>query len=279
MIDWIESLSLPVLFGVVLAACVSMTLVGLAMGYAAEAYWHPRGRKVFDLPLAKNQLRTELLGTALFHAVFVPSLVVLLHTRVIHFTPFSRGGFLAEALGFAVPWYGFMCFYYFLHRGMHHPRLFWMHKWHHESRVTTPMTGFSMHPAEAVGWVIGMLGPCVLLSAFDLLGFWGWASWLFFIWSGNVAGHANAEMFPLRSTPGSTIVSNPISYHSLHHARFTGHYGFVAAFMDRAFGTEFADWKEVHDRVYDGQPMTSLRHKGPSYGIKAHPSQEPTHES
>jgi hypothetical protein len=108
MIDWVGSLSLPALSLVVLAACVARTLVGLAMGYAAEAYWHPRGRKIFDLPLERGQLRTEILGTVLFHLVFVPSLVGLMATGLIRFAPFSRGGWLAEVLGFAVPWYGFM---------------------------------------------------------------------------------------------------------------------------------------------------------------------------
>lgn len=265
MVAWIEGLSTVELALTLSLASVVTTLMGLAMGYAAEAYWQPRGRTIFALPLRAGQLRQEMLGTALFHVIFVPCLTAAIAGGAIRFTPFSRGGWTAELLGFVVPWYGFMGFYYFFHRAMHHPRLFWMHRWHHDSHVTTPMAGFSMHPAEALGWVVGMLGPCVVLSHFDLLGFWGAATWLWFIWAGNVAGHANAELFPMRANRLSTLWSNPISYHSLHHARFTGHYGFVASFMDRIFGTEFADWKEVHDRVYDGQPMTSLRHKGPSY--------------
>jgi sterol desaturase/sphingolipid hydroxylase (fatty acid hydroxylase superfamily) len=258
MISRIEALELGGLLLAVLGCTGALTLLGLAMGYGAEAFWQPRGRKVFDLPLARGQRRTEALGTALFHVVFAPSLALALHTRAIRFAE----GWLAETLGFFVPWYGFMIFYYFMHRVMHHPRLFWMHRWHHESKVTTPMTGFSMHPAEAVGWTVGMLGPCVLLAQLDLLGLWGSFAWLAFVWSGNVAGHANAELFPLRSTRLSTLLSNPISYHSLHHARFRGHYGFVSAFMDRLAGTEFGDWKELHDRVYDGTPLRSLQERG-----------------
>ncbi len=261
MITWLGSLGWVSLTVVVLAATLVMTLQGLAMGYAAERFWHPRGRKVFDVPLKRGQLRTEVLGTVLFHLVFTPFLVAALHTGAIRFT---EGSWLADVLGFFVPWYGFTIFYYFLHRAMHHKRLFWMHRWHHESLVTTPMTGFSMHPAEALGWIVGMLTPAIVLSQLGLLGFWGGAFWLWFVWAGNIAGHANAEMFPLRSSPASTLVSNPISYHSLHHARFDGHYGFVAAFMDRLFGTEFPDWKELHDRVFDGAPLRSLREKGSS---------------
>jgi sterol desaturase/sphingolipid hydroxylase (fatty acid hydroxylase superfamily) len=278
MVEWIEALGWLELGLVVLGGTIAFTLLGLAMGYASEAYWQPRHRKVFELPLKKGQLRTELLGTIGFHLLFVPTLTLAIASGAIRFVPFSEGGWLAEILGFWVPWYGFMVFYYFLHRAMHHPRLFWMHRWHHVSMVTTPMTGFSMHPAEGVGWIVGMLGPCILLLQLDLLGFWGFVTWLSITWSGNIAGHANAEFFPVRSSRLSSIWSNPISYHSLHHARFTGHYGFVAAFMDRLFGTEFADWKELHDRVYDGHPLTSLREKGPSYQPHTHASQAPADE-
>ncbi len=274
MISWLSGLSLVELTVVVLGTTVALTLLGLAMGYAAEAFWRPRHRTIFALPLKPGQRRTELLGTVLFHILFVPFLVAALATRAISFST----GWAAELLGFWVPWYGFMIFYYFLHRAMHHPRLFWMHRWHHVSMVTTPMTGFSMHPAEGLGWVVGMLGPCLVLSHLGLLGFWGFFTWFAITWSGNVAGHANVEMFPLRATRLSSLWQNPISYHSLHHARFTGHYGFVAAFMDRLFGTEFADWKDVHDHVFDGHPLTSLRHRGPSYRPHTHTSQEPQHE-
>lgn len=261
MATWIASLSTLELTLLVALALCTMTLQGLAMGYAAEHFWWQRGRKVFDVPLKRGQLRTEALGTLLFHFVFAPPLVLALHMGWIRF----HSGLVAELLGFFVPWYGFMVFYYFMHRSMHHKRLFWMHKWHHVSLVTTPMTGFSMHPAEAIGWTIGMLAPCILLSHLELLGFWGWACWLWVTWAGNIAGHANAELFPLRATRASTLMmSNPISYHSLHHARFDGHYGFVAAMMDRLFGTEFPDWKELHDRVFDGKPLKSLRERGAS---------------
>ena len=259
MAAWIESLRALQLTLFVFVVLVCMTLLGLVMGYAGERFWWARGRKVFEVALKRGQLRTEMLGTVLFHFVFAPPLIMALHTGLIHFS----SGWLAELLGFFVPWYGFMIFYYFMHRSMHHKRLFWMHKWHHESLVTTPMTGFSMHPAEAIGWTIGMLTPCILLAQAGLLGFWGWAVWLGITWSGNIAGHANAEMFPLRSSRATTLfMSNPISYHSLHHARFDGHYGFVAAMMDRLFGTEFSDWKELHDRIFDGQSLRSLRERG-----------------
>jgi Delta7-sterol 5-desaturase len=245
----------------VTATLVATTLFSLALGFAVERRAWANGRRVFDVPLKRGQLRHEAIGTALFHVVFIPPFVLALHSGAIRFSD----GWLAQVLGFAVAWYGFVFFYYFMHRAMHHKRLFWMHRWHHASLVTTPMSGLSMHPVEAIGWVVGMLGPAIVLSSFGLLGAWGWGFFLAVHWIGNIVGHSNAELSPVRSTwMSSLLMTNPISYHSLHHARFDGHYGFVVAAMDRAFGTEWNDWLAVHHSVMDGKPLTSLREKLPA---------------
>ncbi|MFM7204130.1 MAG: sterol desaturase family protein [Myxococcota bacterium] len=239
--------------------CMLLTLVGLGMGYGAEAYLWSRGRKVFDVPKRPGQLQHELLGTVLFHLLYVPVMAWVMWKGGLTF----KSGLLPELLGFFVPWYGFQFYYYFMHRAMHTSPLYWAHKWHHLSMVTSPMTGFSMHPVETVGWIIGMLVPPVLLSQADLLGFWGFAAFFSMFWTGNIAGHANAEYMAWPSTRLSTIfISNPISYHSLHHARFLGHYSFVCATMDRLMGTEFPDWLAIHRKVFSGHPLQSLHEKG-----------------
>jgi sterol desaturase/sphingolipid hydroxylase (fatty acid hydroxylase superfamily) len=259
MNEWIAARSYLELLALCAGVCVALTLIGLGAGYGAERFWWKRGRKVFDLPLKRGQVQKELIGTALFHLMFIPVAALALRYGGVRFA----SGIAAELVGFAGPWYAFQLYYYVFHRSMHSRALFWMHRWHHESLVTTPMTGFSMHPAEAVGWIVGIVGSLVLFAQLDLLGFWGFSVFFFSLWSGNIAGHANAELMPLRSTRLTTLLSsNPISYHSLHHARFDGHYGFVAATMDWLFKTEFPDWKAIHDRVFDGKPLKSLREKG-----------------
>jgi len=258
MNDWIASRSFIELLLACLALCVSLTLIGLASGHALERISWARGRKVYDVPLKRRQRQREALGTVLFHLLFVPALAGALALGAIRFSE----GWGPEIAGFFVPWYVFQLGYYPMHRAMHSRALFWMHRWHHESLVTTPMSGLSMHPAEALGWIVLMLGPALVLTELGLLGLYGFAFFLSMHWIGNIAGHANAEIFPTRSTRLTTLLwSNPISYHSLHHARFDGHYGFVAATLDRLFGTEFPDWLAVHRRVFGGKPLTSLREK------------------
>lgn len=255
-------------FGALLLSCggvlVLYSLLSLLAGYGTERFWWRRGRKIFELPMRDGQLQHETLGTVLFHILFVPCLAGLLASGWLHYSDDWK----AELLSFAFAWYGFQFYYYWLHRLMHLKPFYWAHRWHHLSMVTSPMTGFSMHPMEAVGWTVGMLGPAVLLSSVGWLGFWGYAGFLGFMWFGNIVGHANAEYMPIPSTPASSIlISNPISYHSLHHARFLGHYGFGCATMDRLFGTEFPDWLEIHRRIFSGTPLKAFHERGSSQSI------------
>lgn len=252
--SFVGALSWPEL----LLACTiffgGLTALSNAAGFALERAVQRRGLRIFAAPLKRGQLRTELLGNVLFLAVFVPAITALLASGAIRFA----SGWLAEVLAFFVSWSAFVVFYYFLHRAMHTKALFWMHRWHHESLVTTPLTGLSMHPVEAVGWCVGMLAPGLVLSWCGLLGFYGWLAFFVVHFSGNIVGHANAELFPTVTRPTS-LLSNAITYHSLHHARFDGHYGFANALMDRLFGTEFPDWYAILQRVKAGDALKSLR--------------------
>jgi sterol desaturase/sphingolipid hydroxylase (fatty acid hydroxylase superfamily) len=133
-----------------------------------------------------------------------------------------------------------------------------MHLWHHESRVTTPLTGFSMHPVESAAWCVLTLIPIVALSSMGALGPWGLAVFFYMQWVGNIAGHANAEIFPMPVTRASSFAQNALTYHCLHHARYDRHYGFAAATMDYLFGTEWPDWLAAFQRVSNGKPLTSL---------------------
>jgi sterol desaturase/sphingolipid hydroxylase (fatty acid hydroxylase superfamily) len=237
---------------------VLLTLFALLLGFCLERLSWAQKRRIFDVQLKRGQLRKEALGTALFVMIWSPAFAGALAIPLLRF----GHGWLAELLGFLVPITSFQVLYWGMHRAMHSRPLFWLHRWHHESLVTTPMTGLSMHPLEAVGWTIAMLGPAIVLGRFGLLGLYGFATYLAFHWIGNIVGHANAELSPLRSTRASSLSANPVIYHSLHHARFDGHYGFAAAWMDRLCRTEFPDWLELHERVMSGHPLPAISTRG-----------------
>ncbi len=252
------SASLAQLIAACLAALSAWTLFSVVVGVGLERLSWARGRRVFALPLRAHQRRHEWIGTGLFVMMFAPALAAAISLHLLRFT----GGWVAEVTGFAVPFFGFQLFYYWLHRAMHRPWLFFVHRWHHESHVTTPVTGFSMHPAETLGSIVGTLGPAALLARFDLLGLGGFVAFLAFLWFGNIVGHANAEVMPWPVTWASSLTSNAVVFHALHHARYTGHYGFATSVLDRVFGTEWPDWLPLYERIIRGRPLERLQERG-----------------
>ena len=50
--------------------------------------------------------------------------------------------------------------------------------------------------------------------------------------------------------------------HALHHARWTGHFGFASTWADRLFRTEWSDWPELHARIWRGDALTTLKQRG-----------------
>lgn len=235
-----------------------LTAVGVAIGFFAEKL--VQGRRIFSVPLAAGQLRFEAIGNAIFLAITVATFTVALKSDVVRFgePSFSRdlGTFLSLMIGFQV-------FYYFLHRAMHTRHLLWIHRWHHRSQVTTALSAQSMSPLEAAAWMLGYVGLPLVMSLVVPIGFWGWTAYMAFNVSGNVLGHANVELGGAKAgSRAASLFANPWLYHALHHARWTGHYSFQAALMDRVFGTEFSDWPVLFARVQKGRALASLKERG-----------------
>lgn len=254
----LASLSLPALGLAVFGFFAGLTVFSAAVGFALERALPQR--RVFDVPLFPGQLRFELLGNAVFLAVATAALMLALRFHVVRLGP---GGTLPAVLTFAALVPGFQVFYWLLHRAMHHRALVRVHRWHHRSQVTTPLSGQSMSAVEALGWMLGYVGLPALLSLLVPLSFVGWIAYLAFNVFGNVVGHANVEPTArAAATRNATWLANPFVFHALHHARWTGHYSFQGAMMDRLLGTEWDDWPALYEQIASGHPLTSLKARG-----------------
>lgn len=127
-------------------------------------------------------------------------------------------------------------FYYWLHRGLHHPRVFgWAHAEHHRSRDPSAFASFAFDPAEAMAtaWFLPAMAMIVPLH-------WGVAlSLLTLMTATAVLNHAGREVWPerwLRARPLRWIIT--ATHHDIHHKRFTGNYGLYLQMWDRLGGTE-----------------------------------------
>lgn len=258
---FVSEASFPALFG-----ASALLLFGLAALHSGLGVWlertaYAQGHRVFALEVPRGQVRREQLAWVRFNAIAAVGLALTFRFGGIEI---AEPSLLAAAGTFAACWLSFEVYYWGMHRAFHTRALFRFHRWHHDSRVTTPFTGLSTSAVEAVGWTVGfVLGP-LLLSAVGLpTSALGFVLYLFYNYSGNIVGHVNAELFPLAlGRRANTWWVHPVVYHSLHHARFRNHYGFGSTFMDRLFRTEWADWPVLFERVRNGSALKSLSERG-----------------
>ena len=257
MSELIDALSAPGVLAFVALVFGGLVAASLAAGFAAER-WLGARRRIFAVPLREGQLFRETVGTARFVALAIPVFAGVL--LVADHAPTDAARF---AITFFACWASFEVYYWALHRAMHTGRGYRWHRYHHDSRVTTPMTGYSMSTVEAFGWLVGLAGPPLLLSLAMPISIEGWIAYLAYHVSGNIVGHANAEVLgAVVARRPTSWIAHPITYHALHHARVNNHYGFGSTFMDRSLGTEWGDWPELHARVLAGAPMTRLSERG-----------------
>ncbi len=258
MSEFVNNATLVELILACTAVFGGLTAFATLIGFALEAALG-ESRRIFDLPRAEGQLRWEFLATVRFVLMSGVAFGALLFA-----VPIAEPAFGQAVLTFVVCWAGFEVYYWGLHRVMHTRALFRFHKFHHDSHVTSPLTGYSMSTVESLGWLVGLCGVPFLLSLFAPISVEGFLAYhaLYQI-SGNQIGHSNVDFFPaFASDREKSWISHPITYHSLHHARFNNHYSFGSSFMDRLMGTEWADWPELHKRVVGGQAMKKLSERG-----------------
>jgi sterol desaturase/sphingolipid hydroxylase (fatty acid hydroxylase superfamily) len=243
--------------GVLIVACglglAAYAAVCLLVGFAAERLLSP-SRRIYRVPLPAGQLVQETIGTVRFVAMASVAFGLLLAN--VHHAPTDA---TRLTITFFVCWGGFEAYYWALHRAMHTRAGYRFHRHHHDSRVMTPMTGYSMSAVEGLGWIVGLTGPLLLLSLAMPVSIEGWLAYMAYHVSGNIVGHSNVELMGrIVGTRWLSWLAHPITYHAMHHARVQNHYGFGSTFMDRWLGTEWGDWPALHRRVLDGRGPSRL---------------------
>lgn len=126
-------------------------------------------------------------------------------------------------------------YYYWVHRLMHHPRVFRIvHKVHHDSRIPTPWTAFSFHPWESL--IEALILPLILfilpVHVYVL------AFYLLVMTISSVVNHLNIEIYPLwfqKSSFGKLFIG---ATHHHHHSEFMTNYGLYFTFWDKLMSTE-----------------------------------------
>ncbi|PZO36178.1 MAG: sterol C5-desaturase [Pseudanabaena frigida] len=139
-------------------------------------------------------------------------------------------------------------YFYFTHRLFHHPSLFhWLHKGHHRSRYPTPWTSFAFDPLEAIVSSLFLVGivfiiPLHFITLIAVLT-------TMTIWA--VLNHLGIDRFPI-SFPhhwlGKWFIGP--AHHSIHHLKYTLHYGLYFTFWDKILGTQDPNYEEKFARDF-----------------------------
>ncbi|HEV7227231.1 sterol desaturase family protein [Brevundimonas sp.] len=202
-----------------------------------------RGRPLNRTPFVPARLRREIVASLISSPIYaLPAAVVV--------ELWKRGGTAVYAdvtqhplwwlpASFVLYLLAHDAFYYWLHRALHHPRLFaWTHAEHHRSRDPSPFASFAFDPAEAAAtaWFLPALALVVPIH-------WGVALALLTLMSlSAVLNHAGREVWPegwLARAPLKWLIT--ATHHDGHHKRFNGNYGLYFRFWDQLAGTEFVE--------------------------------------
>lgn len=136
-------------------------------------------------------------------------------------------------------------YYYWLHRWMHHPRVFKIvHKVHHDSNITSPFTAFSFHPLEGV--LQAIFFPVVLL--FLPMHYYIIIVQLVIMSLSSVINHLDIEIYPKnfnKNIFGKWLIG--ATHHSLHHKQFKYNYGLYFTFWDKIKKTESPLFNELFE--------------------------------
>lgn len=232
----------------------TVVLVGGA-SLALKGAW-AEVRRVYRVAFAPGQLKSELkaaLAVIAFDALVVATALSL---GAWHFAETTLG---ATVLTWLVMFAWYEVWFYALHRALHTKALYRFHAQHHVAKVTGPLTSLSFGLVERGGLLLGAVGMSALLSRVMPITQVGVMAYFFTNYLLNVWGHLNVEVLPegfARTRLGRLFIST--SFHAMHHARYQGHYGLFTQVLDRAFGTYWDDYPEVHARAAKGEGLTRL---------------------
>jgi Delta7-sterol 5-desaturase len=138
-------------------------------------------------------------------------------------------------------------YFYWIHRAMHHPRLFKrFHLVHHRSTNPSPLASYSFHFLEGI--IESLIVPILLFSLpmhrLSLILF------AFVSFAINVYGHLGYEIAPrwFRKSFLFQLLNTSV-HHNLHHEKSNGNYGLYFRFWDKWVGTEHAQYVTRFDQI------------------------------
>lgn len=238
---------------VMFAVVIGRYLLIAGLFHTVFYLWFPQKweqRKINDRAYKEGQFKKEVKWstvTAFLFAVAGSLLLVLWqkgYTRVYIDTTDYPLWWLPLSLAIAMLLHE--TYYYWLHRWMHHPRIFRLvHKVHHDSNITSPWTAFSFHPLE--GLLQALFLPLLLMVM--PMHLYVIIIQLTIMTFSSVINHLDIEVYPKnfhKNFFGKWLIG--ATHHSLHHKQFKYNYGLYFTFWDKWINTESPLYKKLFEQ-------------------------------
>jgi sterol desaturase/sphingolipid hydroxylase (fatty acid hydroxylase superfamily) len=201
-------------------------------------------------PALKDYTR-EIIYSVITILIFSAVPTLLLYTPIKNYTQLyhetNKYGLLYFYLAFPLTLIIHDTYFYWMHRLMHHPKLFrYFHLVHHRSTNPSPWAAFAFHPLEAVieAGIFAVLVFSIPVMTIHFVVFF------LIMMLYNVYGHLGWELYPegfSKHWLGKWI--NTSVNHNQHHQYFTGNYGLYFLWWDRLMKTIRTDYDERFDEV------------------------------
>lgn len=206
---------------------ILMTFMAWAAQSSSLKKYRIRTPTTYRIPKARKAINIGL--NAILSMVFFAAVLLHFGDYLISSAPVSGVTVFGEVLA-SLLLYDFM--YYFLHRGMHNPKVMkYVHGVHHFVRFPTSTESIYLHPAE------NLAGLGLLCSAMAIIGPLSAISFLiiFFIHSTvNILVHSNLNL----PHPAFKLLNFWAIKHDLHHGKHLNrNYASIFPFWDLMFGT------------------------------------------
>ncbi|HKB45671.1 MAG TPA: sterol desaturase family protein [Chitinophagaceae bacterium] len=218
-------------------------------------------------PKMKDYGREIFFSTLSIIIFSFPPLIMLYSDSIRPHTTFykniSEYGWLYVILAFPVMLLMHDAYFYWIHRLMHHPKLFRLfHLVHHKSTNPSPWAAYAFHPLEAIAesliFVIFLF--TIPVHSVHLM--------LFFIFSlvYNVYGHLGFELYPkgFNNNWFGKWINTSVS-HNMHHQYFKGNYGLYFTIWDRLMSTMNTNYDSAFEEITSRGKVCEI--KKPNYEV------------
>lgn len=219
------------------AGSIGQQWIAAGIGFLLIFIFRPliKTRKIQPRPFDRKQFWFEVRWSAM--TLVFSSLIgfAIQWGEANHLTSLAEEASAAQvAFEFALYFVLFDAYFYFLHRAMHHPKVYWVHKIHHRSFAPEPLTAFSFHPIE--GLITGGF-MLVMVFVFQVHGV-SLALIVAFGVTNSVLIHSGYDLFPrwwYRNKLTGWFLT-PM-FHDKHHSKVVYNFGGFTTVWDRVFGT------------------------------------------